>query len=140
MSLYRLRATEVLTLLSHLYLHSQKRRHRHETHTKSLHGHRYVCLPCVIAAPFERPEDATAQINRASLPPEADLRASWSELADVTWPGFQARLPQFGELIGQIGLDEVEKNLGDFLARLGSLIDGAQGLLCGANSMAFRPV
>ncbi|MEV4238146.1 hypothetical protein ACIBJI_13850 [Nocardia sp. NPDC050408] len=30
-------------------------------------------------------------------------------------PGFQARLPQFGTLIGQIGLDEVEKNLGEYL-------------------------
>ncbi|MGW0634971.1 enoyl-CoA hydratase/isomerase family protein [Nocardia salmonicida] len=58
---------------------------------------------------------AKAQINRASLPPESDLRASWSELSEVSWPGFQARLPQFAALIDQIGLDEVEKNLGDYL-------------------------
>jgi enoyl-CoA hydratase/carnithine racemase len=43
---------------------------------------------------------AKAQINRATLPPEADLRASWAEVTEsVTWPGFQARLPQFGTLI-----------------------------------------
>lgn len=59
---------------------------------------------------------AKKQINRATLPSEGDLRSSWSELSDVTWPGFQARLPQFGALIDQIGLDEVEQNLGDYLA------------------------
>ncbi|MGC0343842.1 enoyl-CoA hydratase/isomerase family protein [Streptomyces sp. SLBN-8D4] len=30
--------------------------------------------------------------NRSTLPPEADLRASWAEfVASVNWPGFQAR-------------------------------------------------
>jgi len=48
---------------------------------------------------------AKAQINRATLPPQADLRASWAEFAQsVTRPGFQARVPQFGTLINQIGL------------------------------------
>ncbi|MRH91225.1 enoyl-CoA hydratase/isomerase family protein [Nocardia sp. SYP-A9097] len=58
---------------------------------------------------------AKKQINRATLPPEEDLRASWSELTDVNWPGFQARLPQFAALIGQIGVDELEENLGAYL-------------------------
>jgi enoyl-CoA hydratase/carnithine racemase len=59
---------------------------------------------------------AKARINRATLPPEADLRASWAEFSEsVTWPGFQARMPQFGTLIAEIGLDEVERNLGNYL-------------------------
>ena len=59
---------------------------------------------------------AKAQINRATLPPEADLRAAWAEFSEsVTWPGFQARMPQFGTLIAEIGLDEVERNLGNYL-------------------------
>ena len=34
---------------------------------------------------------AKAQINRSTLPPVADLRASWAEFSQsVTWPGFQA--------------------------------------------------
>ncbi|WP_329347791.1 enoyl-CoA hydratase/isomerase family protein [Streptomyces sp. NBC_01261] len=37
---------------------------------------------------------ARAQINRSTLPPVADLRASWAEFVDsVTWQGFQARVP-----------------------------------------------
>ena len=59
---------------------------------------------------------AKAPINRATLPPEADLRASWAEFsASVTWPGFQGRATQFGTLIAEIGLDEVERNLGHYL-------------------------
>jgi enoyl-CoA hydratase/carnithine racemase len=59
---------------------------------------------------------AKAQINRATLPPEADLRAAWAEFSEsVTWPGFHARMPQFGNLIAEIGLDEVERNLGNYL-------------------------
>jgi enoyl-CoA hydratase/carnithine racemase len=59
---------------------------------------------------------ARAQINRATLPPEADLRASWAEFEQsVTWPGFQARLPVFAELIEQLGVDDVESNLGTYL-------------------------
>jgi enoyl-CoA hydratase/carnithine racemase len=59
---------------------------------------------------------ARAQINRATLPPEADLRASWAEFEQsVTWPGFQARLPVFAELIDQLGVEDVEQNLGTYL-------------------------
>lgn len=59
---------------------------------------------------------AKAQINRSTLPPVADLRASWAEFADsVTWPGFQARVPQLGKLIAEIGVEEIERNLGDYL-------------------------
>jgi enoyl-CoA hydratase/carnithine racemase len=59
---------------------------------------------------------AKAQINRATLPPPADVRASWAEFAEsVTWPGFQARVPQLGKAIAEIGLDEIERNLGHYV-------------------------
>jgi enoyl-CoA hydratase/carnithine racemase len=58
---------------------------------------------------------AKAQINRSTLPPEADLRASWAEFAEsVTRPGFQTRVPLIGKLIAEAGLDEVERNLGHY--------------------------
>lgn len=59
---------------------------------------------------------AKAQINRSTLPPVADLKASWAEFAEsVNWPGFQARIPQLGKFIAEIGLEEIERNLGDYL-------------------------
>jgi enoyl-CoA hydratase/carnithine racemase len=58
---------------------------------------------------------ARAQINRSTLPPVADLRTSWAEFAEsVTWPGFQARVPQLGKAIAEIGLEEIEQNLGHY--------------------------
>jgi enoyl-CoA hydratase/carnithine racemase len=58
---------------------------------------------------------AKAQINRSTLPPVADLRASWAEFAEsVNWPGFQARVPQLGQAIAEIGLEEIERNLGHY--------------------------
>ena len=59
---------------------------------------------------------AKAQVNRATLPPDADLLAAYGEFAtSLTWPGFQARLPQLGKLIAEIGLDEVERRLGYYI-------------------------
>ncbi|WP_086667980.1 enoyl-CoA hydratase/isomerase family protein [Lentzea kentuckyensis] len=59
---------------------------------------------------------AKAQINRATLPPEADLRASWAEFAgSVPRPGFQQRIPQLVTLLAEIGVAEVEENLGRYL-------------------------
>jgi enoyl-CoA hydratase/carnithine racemase len=59
---------------------------------------------------------AKAQINRATLPPVTDLRASWAEFAEsVTWPGFQARVPRLGAAIAEVGLEEIERNLGDYV-------------------------
>ncbi|WP_086838147.1 enoyl-CoA hydratase/isomerase family protein [Amycolatopsis kentuckyensis] len=58
---------------------------------------------------------AKTQINRATLPPEADVRASWAEFAEsVTWPGFQARVPRLGKAIAEIGLEEIERDLGHY--------------------------
>ncbi|MFE1833426.1 enoyl-CoA hydratase/isomerase family protein [Streptomyces sviceus] len=58
---------------------------------------------------------AKAQINRSTLPPVADLQASWAEFAEsVNWPGFQARVPQLGKAIAEYGLEEIERNLGHY--------------------------
>ena len=59
---------------------------------------------------------AKAQINRASLPPDADLRAAYGEYANsLGWPGFQARRPRFRSLIAEKGADEVERRLGHYI-------------------------
>jgi hypothetical protein len=59
---------------------------------------------------------AKAQVNRASLPPDADLLAAYGEFANsLTWPGYRARLPQLGKLIAEIGLDEMERRLGYYI-------------------------
>jgi enoyl-CoA hydratase/carnithine racemase len=81
----------------------------------------YVIGVAARIASFDKPAvlGAKAQINRSTLPPVADLRASWAEFAEsVTWPGFQARIPQLGEAIAQIGLDEIERNLGHYIGLL----------------------
>ena len=62
---------------------------------------------------------AKAQVNRASLPPEADLRAAYGEYSQsLSWPGVRPRLGKLGQLIGQHGL-QVELQLGDYLGQLG---------------------
>lgn len=59
---------------------------------------------------------AKAQVNRASLPPDADLRAAYGEYVNsLTGPGFLARLPHVGKLLAEKGLDEVELRLGDYI-------------------------
>ena len=59
---------------------------------------------------------AKAQVNRASLPPDADLLAAYKEFENsLTWRGYQARLPQLGKFIAEIGLDEMERRLGYFI-------------------------
>ena len=56
------------------------------------------------------------QVDRATLPPQEDMLASSAEFTRaVTWPGFQARLPLIGRLIADIGIDELEWNLGHYL-------------------------
>jgi enoyl-CoA hydratase/carnithine racemase len=59
---------------------------------------------------------AKAQVNRASLPPDADLRAAYAEyLNSLTWPGFQARRPRFAKLVAEKGLVDVERRLGYYI-------------------------
>lgn len=59
---------------------------------------------------------AKAQVNRATLPPDTDLLAAYGEFENsLTWPGYQARLPQLGKFIAEIGLDEMERRLGYYI-------------------------
>ena len=59
---------------------------------------------------------AKAQINRASLPPDADLVTAYGEfLTSLTWPGFQDRAPGFGKLVAEVGAEELERHLGKYL-------------------------
>jgi enoyl-CoA hydratase/carnithine racemase len=59
---------------------------------------------------------AKAQVNRATLPPDADLRAAYTQfLSSMTWPGVQAFLPRFEKLLAEKGPEEVELRLGDYL-------------------------
>ena len=69
-------------------------------------------------ASFDKPaiRGAKAQIDRATLPPASDLVTSWEEFTkSVNWPGFPARIAAFTQLIEEVGLDEVEDRLGDYL-------------------------
>jgi enoyl-CoA hydratase/carnithine racemase len=59
---------------------------------------------------------AKAQINRATLPPDADLSAAYSEYANsLTWPGFEARRPRFAKIVAEKGLEEWERRLGYYI-------------------------
>jgi hypothetical protein len=69
-------------------------------------------------ASFDRAALAAAkvQVNRATLPPDADLRAAYAEYVDsLTWPGFQARRPRFGKIVAEKGGEEVERRLGYYI-------------------------
>ncbi|WP_405560054.1 enoyl-CoA hydratase/isomerase family protein [Streptomyces canus] len=59
---------------------------------------------------------AKAQVNRATLPPDADLRAAYTEfLTSMTWPEVQAFLPRFEKLAAEKGPEELELRLGHYL-------------------------
>jgi hypothetical protein len=69
-------------------------------------------------ASFDKPAlaAAKAQINRATLPPDADLRAAYAEYVNsLTWPAFGARRPRFAKLVGEKGLEDVERRLGYYI-------------------------
>ena len=58
---------------------------------------------------------AKAMVNRASLPPEADLAAAYGEFAhSLTLPGFLARADGAAALAGEGGI-EFEYRLGEYL-------------------------
>ena len=58
---------------------------------------------------------AKRQVNRATLPDDADLLAAYAEYsASLAWPGFQARRPRIGKLVAEHGSD-VELRLGHYL-------------------------
>ncbi|MFM2320085.1 MAG: hypothetical protein RLZZ215_2706 [Pseudomonadota bacterium] len=74
-------------------------------------------------AGFERQAliGAKTQINRATLPPEADLRAAYAEYtASLSWPAVRVRLPRLGKLVAEHGAD-VELRLGHYLGLLGDV-------------------
>lgn len=62
---------------------------------------------------------AKAQVNRASLPPDADLLAAYREYSQsLRWPGLRDRLGKLGRHVAEKGLDVVLQ-LGDYLGRIG---------------------
>lgn len=59
---------------------------------------------------------AKAQVNRATLPPDADLRAAYAEYVNsLTWPGFEERRPRFAKIVAEKGLEEWELRLGYYI-------------------------
>lgn len=59
---------------------------------------------------------AKAQVNRATLPPDSDLRAAYAEYVNsLTWPGFEARRPRFAKIVAEKGLEEWERRLGYYI-------------------------
>ena len=68
-------------------------------------------------ASFDRTSlaSAKAMINRATLPPDADLVAAYGEFSQsLTLPGFLARIPGAQALAAQAGID-LEYRLGEYL-------------------------
>ena len=59
---------------------------------------------------------AKMQINRATLPPDADLQAAYTEfLASLSFPGFKPRAAKFLKLLTELGLHDIEKRLGHYI-------------------------
>jgi hypothetical protein len=59
---------------------------------------------------------AKTQINRATLPPDADLYAAYAEfVASLSFPGFNARSVSFVKLLTDLGIHDIEKRLGHYL-------------------------
>jgi len=59
---------------------------------------------------------AKTQINRATLPPDADLHAAYAEfVASLSFPGFNARSVSFVKLLTDLGIHDIEKRLGHYL-------------------------
>ena len=56
------------------------------------------------------------QINGVALPKEADLLNSYAEFTkSLSWPGLQQRMPAFGKMYQEVGLEKVESNMGFYL-------------------------
>jgi enoyl-CoA hydratase/carnithine racemase len=59
---------------------------------------------------------AKKQINRATLPPDADLQAAYTEfLASLSFPGFKPRAAKFLKFLTELGLHDIEKRLGHYI-------------------------
>ena len=80
----------------------------------------YVDALITRLASFDRAALATAKamVNRATLPPDGDLVASYGQfLATLNQPGFLSRAMALGGLVAQHGLD-VEQRLGHYLGEV----------------------
>jgi len=76
---------------------------------------------------------AKAQVNRASLPPDADLVASYGEFAhSLTLPGFLSRAAGVQELAAKVGID-LEYRLGEYIG-LGAAPQGDASGAAGSSS------
>lgn len=63
---------------------------------------------------------AKAQVNRASLPPDADLQAAYAEYSrSLGLPGFRERMTRLGRFMAEKG-PEVELRLGNYLGMIGA--------------------
>jgi enoyl-CoA hydratase/carnithine racemase len=59
---------------------------------------------------------AKMQINRATLPPDADLQAAYTEfLASLSFPGFKPRAARFLKFLTELGIHDIEKRLGHYV-------------------------
>jgi len=59
---------------------------------------------------------AKMQINRATLPPDADLQAAYTEfLASLSFPGFKPRAARFLKFLTELGIHDIEKRLGHYI-------------------------
>jgi len=59
---------------------------------------------------------AKAQVNRATLPADADFLAAYTEYSQsLTWQGFHARRPRMAKLAAEHGPEELELRLGHYL-------------------------
>jgi len=79
---------------------------------------RFVDAMASRLASFDKPAlaAAKAQFNRATLPPDGDLRAAYAEYVDsLTWPGLRARGPRFAKIVAEKGVMEVERRLGHYI-------------------------
>jgi len=56
---------------------------------------------------------AKMQINRATLPPDADLQAAYTEfMASLSFPGFKPRAAKLLKFLTDLGIHDIEKRLG----------------------------
>jgi enoyl-CoA hydratase/carnithine racemase len=59
---------------------------------------------------------AKKQINRATLPPDADLQAAYTEfLASLSFPGFKPRAAKILKFLTDLGVHDIEKRLGHYI-------------------------
>ncbi|MFP2693897.1 enoyl-CoA hydratase/isomerase family protein [Enterobacter ludwigii] len=61
---------------------------------------------------------AKVQVNRATLPPDADLHAAYAEYSQsLSWPGFKAQHSRMGRLAAEHGPSELENRLGYYIGQ-----------------------